>query len=185
MEARIIIINGPAGVGKTTVSRILAGYGSNSACIHGDDFPGYIVKRDLKRVTTGLGYKNGASVANNFIHGGYDLVVYDYVFEDQTHVPKFMNALTVNCDVYFFTLWASKETIVEREAKRLDRDRLGARLLACYQAMEESLNNLGFVINTTEDAPEKIADKIWAHVLKKRGIIADGLRVGPSMGPTF
>jgi chloramphenicol 3-O-phosphotransferase len=171
MEPRIIIINGPAGVGKTTVSRILAKNGNNSACIHGDDFSGYIVNRDLKKVATGLGYKNGATVTNNFIHGGYDLVVYDYIFEDQTHIPKFIRSLTVDCDVHFFTLWAPKEIIIDREAKRLGRDRLGIRVRECYNIMEKSLEQLGFIINTSDNYPEEIADIIWANVLTKRGIV--------------
>ena len=83
------MINGPAGVGKTTISRKLATFGENSACIHGDDFKGYIINRNMEAVETGLGYKNGATVASNFVNGGYDLVIFDYVFEDASHLPTF------------------------------------------------------------------------------------------------
>jgi hypothetical protein len=147
--------------------------GSSSACIHGDDFPGYIVNRDLKKVATGLGYKNGATVTSNFIDGGYDLVVYDYIFEDQTHIPKFVMNLTVDCDVHFFTLWATKEIIVDREAKRLGRYPLGDRVSECYNTMEKSLNNLGFVVDTRNKHPEAIAEMIWSHVHNKKGIVAN------------
>jgi hypothetical protein len=173
MKSRIIIINSPAGVGKTTVSRILATYGNNSACIHGDDFPRYIVTRDLDKVATGLGYKNGATVTNNFINGGYDLVIYDYIFEDQTHIPKFIRNITVDSDLHFFTLWTSKETVIDREAKRLGRDRLRMRVRDCYHIMEKSLENLGFIIDTTNKYPEEIAETIWAYVIEETGKVAN------------
>lgn len=173
MESRIIIINGPAGVGKTTVSGLIANYGNNSACIHGDDFPGYIVNRDLKKVATGLGYRNGATVTNNFINGGYDLVVYDYIFEDQTHIPKFLRYLTVDSEIHFFTLWESLNIIIDREAKRLDRDRLGSRVRECYHTMERSLNKLGLIVDTSEKLPDEIANSIWSHVQNKDSIIAN------------
>jgi chloramphenicol 3-O-phosphotransferase len=173
MESRIIIINGPAGVGKTTVSKLIAKYDNNSACIHGDDFPRYIVNRDLKKVATGLGYKNGATVTNNFINGGYDLVVYDYIFEDQTHIPKFLRNLTVDSEVHFITLWGSLNTIIDREAKRLDRDRLGTRVRDCYHSMERSLKKLGLIVNTSNKFPDEISNDIWSHVLNKDSIVAN------------
>jgi chloramphenicol 3-O-phosphotransferase len=173
MKSRIVIINGPAGVGKTTVSRILATYGNSSACIHGDDFPKYIVNRDLNKVATGLGYKNGATIANNFINGGYDLVVYDYIFEDQTHIPKFIGNIAVDSDLHFFTLWTSKEIIIDREAKRLGRERLGVRVRECYNIMEKSLENLGSIIDTSNKTPEEIAETIWACVLEETSTVAN------------
>ena len=73
---RVVIVNGPAGVGKTTTARSLAALARSAACVHGDDLRGFIVRRDAP-VATGLGYRNGATVAGNFIAGGYDLVVLD------------------------------------------------------------------------------------------------------------
>ena len=67
MQPRIVILNGPAGVAKTTVGPLLAEYGPSAACIHGDDFRWYVVKRDQSRVQTGLGYKNGPTVASDLV----------------------------------------------------------------------------------------------------------------------
>jgi hypothetical protein len=36
MSQRVVIVNGPAGVGKTTVGRLLAARAANGVCIHGD-----------------------------------------------------------------------------------------------------------------------------------------------------
>jgi hypothetical protein len=67
-RARVVILNGPAGVGKTTTGRALAAMARSAACVHGDDLKGFIVRRDAP-VATGLGYRNGATVAADFHRG--------------------------------------------------------------------------------------------------------------------
>lgn len=175
MDSKIIIINGPAGVGKTTVSRKLAKLGKNSACIHGDDFKGYIVSRNMDTVETGLGYKNGATVASNFIHGGYDLVIFEYVFEEAAYLPKFINHLGADSPVYFFTLWASLDTVVCREANREGRKSLGSRVLECYSTMNAGLDRLGVVIDTTDKSPDEVVACIWDRIQSGDGIVANGI----------
>ena len=171
MNPKLIIINGPAGVGKTTVARKLANFGENSACIHGDDFKGYIIKRNLNAVATGLGYKNGATVSSNFINGGYDLVIFEYVFENDVHLPKYLNNLDADCPVFLVTLWADQNTVVKREAQRQERERLGARVLECYSAMQTALDKLGLVIDTTNKSPDEVAEEVWNSIQRGEGIV--------------
>jgi cytidylate kinase len=172
LKPKIIIVNGPAGVGKTTISRKLAVFGDNSACIHGDDFRGYIVNRQVENVATGLGYKNGATVASNFIQAGYDLVVYEYVFEDETHIPKFMNHIAVESLVYFITLWADQESVIDREKNRSGRARLGDRVAECYQTMQKALGSIGWIVNTSNKTPDEVVKKIWGGIQNNKGRIA-------------
>jgi hypothetical protein len=113
---RVVIVNGPAGVGKTSTAQALAAMGRSGACVHGDDLKRFVVRRDT-RVATGLGYRNGATVAGNFIEGGYDLVVFDFVFEDPDGVGVFLDAYTASAPVHLFTLWADLPTVVAREAR--------------------------------------------------------------------
>jgi len=40
---RVVILNGPPGVGKTTIGRLLAARAANGACIGGDALAGFIV----------------------------------------------------------------------------------------------------------------------------------------------
>ena len=87
--ARIVLLNGPAGVGKTTVGRALATLVPNGACVHGDCLKHVVVARVDGAVSGGLGYVNGATVAANFIDAGYDLVVFEYVFEHPSHIDRF------------------------------------------------------------------------------------------------
>lgn len=39
------MLNGPSGVGKSTIARLLAGRVANGACIHGDALADFIVTR--------------------------------------------------------------------------------------------------------------------------------------------
>ncbi len=70
MTARVILLNGPPGGGKTTVGRALASLFPNGACIHGDCLKHFVVSRVDGAVRGGLGYINGAAVAANFIEAG-------------------------------------------------------------------------------------------------------------------
>ena len=173
MNSKIVIINGPAGVGKTTISKKLAEFGENSACIHGDDFKGYIINRKMDSVESGLGYKNGAAVTTNFVNGGYDLVIFEYVFEDAAYLPKFIDNLSVECPVYLFTLWTDQNTVVDRERKREGRERLGSRVLECYSTMNSGLDKLGLIIDTTDKLPDDIAYSIWNKIKGGEGAIAN------------
>jgi ABC-type transport system involved in cytochrome c biogenesis ATPase subunit len=53
---QVVVLNGPAGVGKTTVGRRLAGTARNGACVHGDDLKRFVVAREPGTVEQGLSY---------------------------------------------------------------------------------------------------------------------------------
>ena len=159
--ARVVLLNGPPGVGKTTVGRALAGLARNGACIHGDCLKHFVVTRAEGTVQGGLGYVNGATVAANFVAAGYDLVVFEFVFEQPEHFDRFLMAFDAPVPVYLFTLWAPLEVVLERERMRPGRERLGERAVACHQAIQANLPRLGQRIDTAGVSPEAIARKIY------------------------
>ena len=148
---RVVILNGPAGVGKTTVGRLLAARARNGVCIEGDALAGFIVTRDLAAVRTGMGYENGATLAANFVRAGYDLVVFEYCFEQPAHLSRFLDAYDGPAPVSVFTLWAPLAVVQARETSRAGRDPLGDRVAACHRTMERHLAGLGEVV--AADAP--------------------------------
>ena len=108
------MVNGPAGVGKTTLGRRLAATARNGACVHGDDLKRFVVAREPDTVALGLSYVGGAALADVFLDAGYDLVVFEFVFPRGVHVERFLRALRSGVPVHLVTLWAPLATIVER-----------------------------------------------------------------------
>ncbi len=167
---RVVVLNGPAGTGKSTVGRLLAGRSANGVCIEGDALAGFIVTREPAATAQGLGYENGATLASNFVRAGYALVVFEYCFEERVHIERFLGAYTAAAPVFLFTLWAPLAVVLERERTRSDRARLGERVVECYRSMERGLADLGEVIETT-DAPAAVAARIDALSDKGAGRI--------------
>lgn len=159
--ASVVLLNGPAGVGKTTVGRSRAGLAANGACIHGDALAGFIVSRVEGGVESGLGYTNGATLAANFV-AGYDLVVFEYVFERRAHVERFVASFhpPAALPVHLFTLWAPLATVIAREQARPDRRPLGDRVERCYRTLEAALPELGHRIDNGVASPADVARAI-------------------------
>ncbi|MGI8854818.1 MAG: AAA family ATPase [Thermomicrobiales bacterium] len=172
MAPRVILLSGPAGVGKTTVGRMLAGRAPNGACIHGDQLKEFIVSRAGGAVATGLAYVNGASVAANFVEAGYDLVVFEFVFEERRFVNRFLGAFPLTAPVHLFTLWAPLATVTARERTRPNRDRLGERVVACYETIDRNRDVLGIFIDTEGATPEAIAEAIFHQSAAGIGLIS-------------
>lgn len=74
MIGKIIIINGPPGVGKSTTAKLLAQSSQNSVCIRGDDIKHWIVNRNSEELTKGLTYINGGVCCKNYLQAGYELI---------------------------------------------------------------------------------------------------------------
>ena len=147
----MIVVNGPSGVGKSTVARLLAARARNSACIHGDDLRNFVVTRNDDEVELGLGYVNAASVAANFVRAGYERVVVDYVFEASRHIGMFVDNFDVDADLHVVTLWATRDALLERGGSG-----------ASYDAIAPALAELGETVDTSGLAPEQVADAIEA-----------------------
>jgi predicted ABC-type ATPase len=166
---RVVILNGPSGVGKTTIGRLLAGRAKNGVCIHGDALAGFIVARDPDTVERGLGYVNGATIAANYIRAGYELVVFEYVFEEARHVRRFLAAYDAGAPVHLFTLWAELAVVQARARDGDGRRRNTARVEACYEAIEANLGTLGYVVESSGD-PSAVAATLDDLSLAGRGV---------------
>ena len=70
----VVIVNGPPGVGKTTVSRILADIVPGTVCIHGDDLRAFAAGRApvtagpvSRTIVFGAGRGAGSPPENRFV----------------------------------------------------------------------------------------------------------------------
>jgi len=117
-RGQVVLVNGPAGVGKTTISRRLAASVPNGTCIHGDALRDFVVTRGPDR-PAGLTYLAAAALTDVHLAAGFDRVVVDYIFEQPDHVARLCDALTPSTPrPLLVTLWAPLTVVRAREAAR-------------------------------------------------------------------
>lgn len=156
---QVIILNGPAGVGKTTIGKLLAQESENSVCISGDALKDFIIRK-TDTVKGRLGYKNGASLIRNFVDAGYELIIFEYIFPSKKQISYFLKKLNVDVPVFLYTLWAPLEIVREREAKRIGRASLGEQVTKCHKELALNLHELGQIIHTDHLALEEVVKNI-------------------------
>src|SRR3954452_13439474 len=122
----VVLVNGPAGVGKTTVGRRLAATARNGICIHGDDLKRFVVARDERAVGRGLSYAGGAALADVFLEAGYELVVFEFVVPSGRDVGRLPEALRTPVPDRLLTLLPPLTRVTAREATRPHREPLGS-----------------------------------------------------------
>jgi hypothetical protein len=153
MDARrVVLLNGPAAVGRTTVGRRLAQTAANGVCIHGDDLRRMVVTHEPGTVARGLTYVAAAALAGVFLDAGYELVVFEFGFPRPADVERFRRALRSGVPVVSVTLWAPLAVTLARDRARPSQGRLGdAAVTGSWAELEAHLAELGPVVDA--DAP--------------------------------
>jgi chloramphenicol 3-O-phosphotransferase len=169
---RVVLLNGPSGVGKTTVGRRLAATARNGVCIHGDDLKRFVVSRELDTVQGGLSYIGGAALTDVFLDAGYELVVFEFIFSRREHVDRFLSALRSQAQVHLLTLWAPLTTVTAREGGRPNRERLGTRVGECWYELAEHIDELGLVIDA-EGPVAELVRSVQQHVEDGGALLGD------------
>jgi chloramphenicol 3-O-phosphotransferase len=170
----VVVINGPAGVGKTTISGHLANLYPGTINVSGDavrSFGPLDAKDHLGPRST---YRAGGCLVAEYLAMGARRVLFDYVFETREAIESFCRCLPAMTPVYFFTIWAPLETVVGREAARPGRERLGDRVVQTYGALERNLRGLGSIVENMT-SPEEAATAIRDTIKVSEGIHAGSL----------
>ncbi|NRQ17714.1 hypothetical protein [Ensifer sesbaniae] len=157
--SHVIVINGPAGVGETTVSRVLARRHPGAINIAGDALRHFAPENVRHSLRPGSTYRASAALATAYLTMGASKVPFEYVFDDAEKLDLFCSGLPDKAPVSVFTLWAPIDRVIDREANRIERERLGDMVLRICQAIERNLHLLGQVVPNTE-TPELTAQTI-------------------------
>ena len=166
MSARIIIISGPPGAGKTTLARLLSEDSAHekAANIHLDDFWQYISKGYIEPWLSESGKQNktvveaAADSAERFYKGGYE------VFVDGLIGPWFIEPWRriagKGTDVRYIILRPDEETTVMRATTRKQNDYFPLSV-QIIKDLWDDMNNLGefepHVVNTSGQTIEESA----------------------------
>lgn len=122
MTGSLLIVTGPPGAGKSTVSVHLARSFAHSVLVAGDDFFAFLRQGRIQPWLAESAAQNGtvtdaaAAATGAFVRGGYD-TVYDGVL-GPWFLDRFVEGLAIDGAVDYAILLPDAETCVERVATR-------------------------------------------------------------------
>lgn len=178
----IVIINGPSGVGKSTISHILSRSIRKGVHIDVDILRHLVARHTLAHEEVHLAYRNTAALADNFLAAGYTVIV-DGVFPKGEDLNIFCRALKRGVAVYVYTLSGKLPVIQQREAMKTGSDSFRRRVEKLHKAMLAERENLGLIIDTTDMGIMETVAKIKSLMARNVGRLVNGKCVGPKTAP--
>ena len=160
----LYIITGPAGVGKSTISNIIAEKLSKSAVIEGDEIyhmvRGGYVSAWKEGNQLGIFWQNSIDLMINFLKEGYD-VVFNYIVhkEDVTNIKKALEKIP-ELKIKFVVLMTDEKTIIKRDNLRPEDCRMGERSLVLLDSFKKQNFDKKFVLDTSKLSEGETADII-------------------------
>jgi predicted kinase len=167
----VIVLNGPAGVGKSTVSQHLRELVPGTVAISGDALRSFVPGNARDFLGGGSTYRAAAALTNAYLGMAAPRIVFDYVFSHPAHLDYYCKALgRTDVHLYLFTLWAPLEVVVARELARPGRRRLGSAVVhECHAEIAENLKQLGHVIENVDRDARDVACTIHDLVMAGTG----------------
>ena len=151
----LFLITGPAGVGKSTISQLIADSLNKSILIEGDDIyhlvKGGYVSPWLEGNHLDIFWKNVISLIDNSLKGGFD-VVFNYIIP-KDRAERLARQFSF-AKVKFIALLVDEETIIKRDKLRPVDSQMGERSIVLLKnALKENYNpnNVLYTTNLTEE----------------------------------
>ena len=159
---KIFLITGPAGVGKSTISKLIAQNLDKSVLIEGDDIYHLVVGGYVSPWKEGnhlkLFWENCKSLIKNSIKNGYD-VVFNYILNEK-QVEDIKKSFS-ECEIKFVCLMVDETTIVKRDKLRPEDCQMGERALVLLNEMRSH----NFAENNILDTSKMSAEETYMEIL--------------------
>ena len=137
--AKLYIITGPSGVGKSTISKRLAKNLEKSVLLEGDDFYHQVVGGYVQAWKPGnhldIFWKVCIDTINNYLNASYD-VIFNYIIDNDKLIE--LKSIFENVETKFVVLLVNEETILKRDKERPEEHQMKER---CLVLLNEFLNN--------------------------------------------
>lgn len=145
----LYLITGPAGVGKSTVSKEIALKKEKSVLIEGDDIYHHVIGSYVSPWKEGnhldTFWKVCIETIRIYLNDGYD-VVFNYIIEEENlqELKKIFN----NYKIKFVCLLTSEEDLIKRDKERTSDCQMGDRCLVLLNNFKNKNFNSSNILNT-------------------------------------
>lgn len=157
----LFIITGPAGVGKSTISKKIAELRNKSALIEGDEIYHQVVGSYVSPWKEGnhleLFWKVCNDVISNYLESGYD-VVFNYIVDLENLEVLKRNFKDYN--IKFVVLTVNEETLLKRDKERPLDWQMGERCIVLLNSFRNKGYNIDNVLDTSNISIDKTVDII-------------------------
>ena len=147
---KLYLITGPAGVGKTTISKALAHNLPKSVLIEGDDIyhmvKGGYVSPWMEGNHLKLFWENSISLIKNSLENGYD-VVFNYIIKKEDY--KILKEKFKDYKIIFKVLLVSEEELLKRDCLRDEDCRMNERCLVLLNSFKKQNFSDKYIIDIT------------------------------------
>ncbi len=154
----LYIITGPAGVGKSTISRKIAENLSKSVLIEGDDIYGHVVGSYVSPWKEGnhldIFWKVSMDVIKDYLDAGYD-VVFNYII-NPLNLEKLKQTFK-DYDKRFVVLLVDEETLLKRDSMRPEDCQMKDRCIVLLNNFKKHNYDEKFIIDTGKTSIEESA----------------------------
>lgn len=158
---KLYLITGPAGVGKSTISKTLAERLEKSVLIEGDDIYHMVVSSYVPAWKPGnhldLFWKNVICLIKNSLEKGYD-VVFNYIIKKDDYLM--LKEKFNRYDVIFKVLISDEKELLRRDKLREEENRMNERCLILLNSFIKENFDEEFIIDSThlniEDTIERV-----------------------------
>jgi 2-phosphoglycerate kinase len=173
MKPIICIVTGPAGAGKSTITKELARKFTNSARIDVDYIREMIANgyakpfRDNKKTRAQLllSRKNACSLAKNFVESGFCVFI-DDVISKKSSLDLYLKSLR-DYRVLVFLLFCDKNILRKRDTARPREQAMGKRALQLHNHFSKRLDEKRwFIVDTSKSTASETAKQIIGIIKK-------------------
>lgn len=161
MKDEIIIITGPAGVGKSTTSNYLVKNLKKSAYVEGDTISHMsIVGREKpweSESAHNLVWKNMKDLTKNFLEDGCQVVI-DWIIFIEDVKSQLSDFLEQGVTIRYVILWAEEDVHLERDKNRPEAIQMGERVIILRNQFMNSGADSRFYIDNTSLGVEEVIE---------------------------
>lgn len=169
---KLVIFNGPAGVGKSTVTQKLHAEMPMALLMNIDNWRSQISEwRENRKESQVLAYKIAAAAIDTCLSEGRDVIIDKAILNDDKTLEEFVAiGEKYGAEIHEFIITADKETVINRAVERgfTPGGLLDAKMVETLWDLSQDLQNTrptAQIIDTTHLSPDEVYENVRSIVL--------------------